>query len=955
MDSKLEHLINYFTESARISGLTKSKEEDAPFEQSPYSVLWYYEHFLKQDLAWNNGPNLLRAFLTGQGLPPPAEDIVSQRNQLLDELRQEQSVIFGSERMLNDSQLTAVANATHFPVSFVQGPPGTGKTLTISRIAAFVANQNKTVAIVSSNNTAISNVLEVLERADDLATSSQVLSGISARVAKLGHSGIRRELELPRKDGDGMWKFSTDSSIEYRAGSLGTLGSGQYRKGWEASVSHDDFLADYPIVLSTLHSIKKCFADGADPDKKFDLVIMDESSQTNSMLGILALSCAKSIVLVGDENQLPPIVSEAIPDVSYPVFDMKQPNHSFLTACYEIFGAAQITPDRTFLNEHYRCHPGIINFCNTEIYRNQLDIRTDTSGFCSEGAEIPIRVTCYQGDYRESEFHKDFEQLTADDPVYSSAVNRKQMAILRHDLMPDIRRHLEAGRTICFLTPFRKQMDHLAAIINEETQSVTRISDLPAEGSFTQLTVSPKSLTVHRSQGQEFDVVYLLPVEDGSWRWPWSQGRNLVNVAVSRAKQELHVVVSTKLMETATQLALYGESHEPMIPVALADDPGKQHLYIRRLVEYVHFGIQGRHQKYGIKPTNIESVFDQRYRFQLKNESLQSAGELAVVDYLENLRDQAVLQHVPLHSLEIDGTPILELFEDDADSQLLIRSGHIDIAIVDIYSRQLLLAIEIDGAYHRFNSNLDELRIQKRNDRMKDQILTDIGMQVLHGNRLNGELANRKPVLLRLPDDGSTFWETDRLHRSARANFCEKYSGDSRRPCDCVGLRSCLVDQHVTLDSLIESSTVGALDIRITIPTQLPDPGSRPPLLATIASMFPFLLRPAVLTLGSFMSPSGEARSLTKFLKKWEEDDPTSYQEIIGTRNVREITTILVEQEVLENSPNGKLPTNYGYSIGLVVLKGKNTNGSFSYAGYPSALEKTLRQEISELIRLNQK
>ena len=32
------------------------------------------------------------------------------------------------------------------------------------------------------------------------------------------------------------------------------------------------------------------------------------------------------------------------------------------------------------------------------------------------------------------------------------------------------------------------------------------------------------TLTVHRSQGQEFDAVYLLPVEDGNWEWPWFAG-----------------------------------------------------------------------------------------------------------------------------------------------------------------------------------------------------------------------------------------------------------------------------------------------------------------------------------------------------------------------------------------------------------------------------------------------
>lgn len=62
----------------------------------------------------------------------------------------------------NDSQIVAVQNALTNKISVVEGPPGTGKTQTILNLIANLVMQEKKVAVVSSNNSAISNVQEKL-------------------------------------------------------------------------------------------------------------------------------------------------------------------------------------------------------------------------------------------------------------------------------------------------------------------------------------------------------------------------------------------------------------------------------------------------------------------------------------------------------------------------------------------------------------------------------------------------------------------------------------------------------------------------------------------------------------------------------------------------------------------------------------------------------------------------
>lgn len=62
----------------------------------------------------------------------------------------------------NESQKLAVEATLKNSISIVEGPPGTGKTQTILNIIANLIVQNKTVAIVSNNNSAVFNVREKL-------------------------------------------------------------------------------------------------------------------------------------------------------------------------------------------------------------------------------------------------------------------------------------------------------------------------------------------------------------------------------------------------------------------------------------------------------------------------------------------------------------------------------------------------------------------------------------------------------------------------------------------------------------------------------------------------------------------------------------------------------------------------------------------------------------------------
>lgn len=62
----------------------------------------------------------------------------------------------------NESQIKSIKKALINTISIIEGPPGTGKTQTILNLVSNLIIHNKTCAIISNNNTAITNIQEKL-------------------------------------------------------------------------------------------------------------------------------------------------------------------------------------------------------------------------------------------------------------------------------------------------------------------------------------------------------------------------------------------------------------------------------------------------------------------------------------------------------------------------------------------------------------------------------------------------------------------------------------------------------------------------------------------------------------------------------------------------------------------------------------------------------------------------
>lgn len=128
------------------------------------------------------------------------------------------------------------------------------------------------------------------------------------------------------------------------------------------------FIKLYPIVLSTTHALRRSIPQ----NYLLDYVIIDETSEIDLITGVLAFSCCRNVIIVGNEKQLPQITNQKIelklknspPNPIYNYF-----KHSILSS---MIGLYVDSLPRVVLREHYHCHPQVIKFCNQKYYGGEL-------------------------------------------------------------------------------------------------------------------------------------------------------------------------------------------------------------------------------------------------------------------------------------------------------------------------------------------------------------------------------------------------------------------------------------------------------------------------------------------------------------------------------------------------------------------------------------------------------
>lgn len=406
-----------------------------------------------------------------------------------------------------------------------------------------------------------------------------------------------------------------------------------------------EILDEYPVILSTTFSARSSL----NSDVVYDYLIMDEASQVDIATGALALSCAKKVVIVGDTKQLPPVVTEDTKIKAKAIFDSfavdegYQYENSFLQSVLKVMpGVTQ-----TLLREHYRCHPKIVNFCNQKFYRGELIVMTKDYDEDNVLSVIKTVVGNHQRDH--------YSQRQID-------VIKKEI-LFKYNLNPE-----ETG----IIAPYKNQVEAL-------------MREIPG------IEVA----TVHKFQGREKENIILSTVDDEIS--DFADDPNLLNVAISRAKKKLILVVT-------------------------GNEQAKER-NITDLIDYIQYN------NFEVTESKIYSVFDYLYK-QYTNERrayLQKKKRVSEYDsenlmyvLLEDILSEDkfsslnIVCHFPLNMLIKNP----ELLNEQECRYAMNPGTHLDFLIYNRISKKPVLAIEIDGyEYHKEDTE------QASRDMLKNHIM----------------------------------------------------------------------------------------------------------------------------------------------------------------------------------------------------------------------------------------
>lgn len=204
---------------------------------------------------------------------------------------------------LNPNQRSAVLKAlTANDYLLLKGLPGTGKTQTLAALIRLLVLMDKSILITSHTHSAVDNLLLRLRKSDD-----------QIKFMRLGSSKrIHPELRDHSEDSYISNCTSPDELNEIYSQFVSFINS-PLSKNLFFSHQHRSKNHYLKYLLQNIVGVT-CLGSGHPllTQKTFDICLVDESTQVFQSTVLRPLYSAKKIILVGDPDQLPPIVRSPI-------------------------------------------------------------------------------------------------------------------------------------------------------------------------------------------------------------------------------------------------------------------------------------------------------------------------------------------------------------------------------------------------------------------------------------------------------------------------------------------------------------------------------------------------------------------------------------------------------------------------------------------------------------------
>ncbi|HXG25248.1 MAG TPA: TM0106 family RecB-like putative nuclease [Candidatus Binatia bacterium] len=370
----------------------------------------------------------------------------------------------------------------------IQGPPGTGKTYTAARMITALVRAGKRVGITAQSHRTISNLVEEVLRAADTEPEPT-------------------RLDVVQRCGD-LDPYVRDERVTLATDNAGVT---------------DALAAGASVVAGTSWLLAR-----KELERKLDVLFVDEAGQYSLANVVAAATCADSIVLVGDPNQLP-MVTQGV-----------HPEGANVSGLAHLLGSdATIAPDRgLFLGTTRRLHPLVNTFISDAFYEGRLEAHPSTTRVVTPvavvdaadplaGAGVRWLPVVHSGNAARSAQEA---EIVAD--AVARLVGRQQVG-------PDGTGQAIALEDVIVLAPYNAQVAEIQKALRARFGTTGNVG------------------TVDRFQGREGVVAIYSMASSSRDDAPRDMGflysRNRLNVAVSRAESIALVVASPKLLEAGAR------------------------------------------------------------------------------------------------------------------------------------------------------------------------------------------------------------------------------------------------------------------------------------------------------------------------------------------------------------------------------------------------------------------
>jgi superfamily I DNA and/or RNA helicase len=402
-------------------------------------------------------------------------------------------------------QTEAVNRTLSQPFSLVQGPPGCGKTKVISAMVIHLLNQsnwsNEKILVCGTSNAVVQNLASIL------LPAIRNLDRKFVWLATASRDIIPSSTMSPEYESLAYIQMLTDESQE-----------SQYfrvlqEKAWQKQLNGEEInradelrqilekrlCAAADVICCTLETAARECLD----DLRFTIVIMDEATQAVEPSALIPMiHGAEKIVLVGDQQQLGPIVSDRI---------LEQNGYGW--SLFERL--IEAGTNYVMLDRQFRMHPEISAFPNKQFYENRIqngitvDNRLGPILQCFPNRKLPLMFFDCSGD--ESKIRRSF-------------ANELEATIVKQ-VIEMLRVGGISPSQIGVITPYRGQVELLEEMLRPDPSMLQGM----------------KIATVDSFQGGERDYIVMSCVRNGR-NIGFVKDERRMNVSITRARYGLIII-----------------------------------------------------------------------------------------------------------------------------------------------------------------------------------------------------------------------------------------------------------------------------------------------------------------------------------------------------------------------------------------------------------------------------